>query len=833
MRVRFTTPMDGTRNRGDDPSAESFTVRERPGGAGSLASAPLFTPGTVLAERYELRRILGRGGMGVVFEAYDRILADLVAIKIVRAEYAGDRAWAERLAREVKLARQINHPSVCRVFDFGQADAHPFLIMELAGRGTLRDEIVRGEIESRPLAERVSDARTLASGLAAIHAAGIVHRDIAPQNALRMDDGRLMLSDFGLAVDNFDTSSSLHGGTVAYMAPELVRGARATFASDIWSLGIVIHEAVFGVRPRWSGNAREILEPKGQRLAGAARAVFEVCRDCTAPDPLRRKATAATVAARLDRVFQFRFGGRRARDLSLVAAVIGAGVLFVPRLHHPRAASQSVRRASAAGDSFTLVPTGQPEDWSDRSRVLLEVPDRVECMRALPGGKSVRFVYGHPSRAEDVNVRTGQRVPSPLVPEAFAEGCPDVTADGRRLLFAGHTKDARPFVFVSEHPDGRDAVPVVPMAEPTMSSEPEWLIDGDTFVYDADTKHAAAYSLATKQNAVLSTQDDRCFTFFHSVAGQRLAISKIRNDLTSEVHIFASPSLEQDLEFSIDVGVLDARSPDGRTLYLTNGPDGRASPIIVVDTQTGTARKGGFIPEQLLRRLVFLSDSIAFWSVSHSSVVSLKDGGQFRVENGIGTVAACGPEILASRYGTEHRDLVRFARDGRLIGSLPVEGTAHEPRCSADGSILYYIDLAANRALRRCVQGKCDTLSEGVYTYGISPRGDRVAMTKLRNAGAIVTWVDADRPAAVHEANNNTTACSPVWDGPERLWVSVRKGGGYLWTELDTFSGKLTGRSVRGVHDCSTGMDDPAAPVRPEVWVDFSIRSQLRLMPRG
>src|SRR5690348_15769948 len=112
--------MDGTRNKGEGSSPESFTVRDRPDAPGSLASAPLFTPGAVLAERYELRRILGRGGMGVVFEAYDRILGEAVAIKIVRAEYAGERAWAERLAREVKLARQINHPNVCRVFDFGQ-----------------------------------------------------------------------------------------------------------------------------------------------------------------------------------------------------------------------------------------------------------------------------------------------------------------------------------------------------------------------------------------------------------------------------------------------------------------------------------------------------------------------------------------------------------------------------------------------------------------------------------------------------------------------------------------------------------------------------------------
>ena len=195
-----------------------------------------------MGERYELRRVLRRGGVGVVFEAYDRVLDQAIALKIVRAEYAGDRAWAERLAREVKLARQINHQNVCRVYDIGVADRHPFLTMELATRGTLRDEIASGEYAARPLDDRLADARAIAAGLAAIHAAGIIHRDVSPQNVLRMADGSLVLSDFGLATDRFDGTSSVQGGTVAYMAPEVVRGARASMASDIWSLAVVIHE---------------------------------------------------------------------------------------------------------------------------------------------------------------------------------------------------------------------------------------------------------------------------------------------------------------------------------------------------------------------------------------------------------------------------------------------------------------------------------------------------------------------------------------------------------------------------------------------------------------
>jgi len=105
--------------------------------------------GMVLAGRYAIERIIGRGGSGVVVRAHDRDLKEVVAIKIVRAELAGQRVWAARLAREVRLARQIQHPHVCRVFDFQQADGRVFLVMELAERGTLRDEIRSGALAER------------------------------------------------------------------------------------------------------------------------------------------------------------------------------------------------------------------------------------------------------------------------------------------------------------------------------------------------------------------------------------------------------------------------------------------------------------------------------------------------------------------------------------------------------------------------------------------------------------------------------------------------------------------------------------------------------------
>src|SRR5262249_21281960 len=157
-------------------------------------------------------------------------------------ERAQDRRWIRRLAREVKIARLIRHPNVCRVFEMGSEDGHWFVTMELAEGGTLRDVLRKRHGEdmyARPTTagdphreERRAEARAVCAGLAAMHAVGIVHRDVTPQNVLRMGDGRLMLSDFGLAIGAQESTTFL-GGTPRYMAPEVVAGRRADQRSDV------------------------------------------------------------------------------------------------------------------------------------------------------------------------------------------------------------------------------------------------------------------------------------------------------------------------------------------------------------------------------------------------------------------------------------------------------------------------------------------------------------------------------------------------------------------------------------------------------------------------
>ena len=262
--------------------------------------------GTVLDARYQIEAVIGEGGSGKVFRAWDRVLGESVAVKILHPARAAEKSWIKRLAREVKVARAIRHPNVCRVFDLGRADGHWFVTMELATGGNLR-ALIREETSAagekkplRPLAERLVDARALCNGLAAIHAVGIVHRDVTPQNVLRMADGRLVISDFGLAIES-DDNTTVHGGTPAYMPPEAVMGGRSDLRSDVWQLGAILHELLFGSRPQFTRTDGEmtLTWPSAAEATPVEEELARLCRDCLAPDPALRPVTAIAVVGRL------------------------------------------------------------------------------------------------------------------------------------------------------------------------------------------------------------------------------------------------------------------------------------------------------------------------------------------------------------------------------------------------------------------------------------------------------------------------------------------------------------------------------------------------------
>jgi serine/threonine-protein kinase len=205
----------------------------------------------VLAEgRYRVEGVLGRGGMASVFLAHDSELERHVAIKVLAENLADTPDFHNRFLREARLAAQLSHANIVQVFDVGDDDGRPFIVMEYVEGATLGDELKeRGRLEPE---EVVDLALQICGGLEHAHAAGLVHRDIKPQNLLLRPDGTVKIADFGIARAAETTRLTQMGaviGTAAYLAPEQALGEEVTAAADLYSLGCVLYELLTGRTP--------------------------------------------------------------------------------------------------------------------------------------------------------------------------------------------------------------------------------------------------------------------------------------------------------------------------------------------------------------------------------------------------------------------------------------------------------------------------------------------------------------------------------------------------------------------------------------------------------
>jgi predicted Ser/Thr protein kinase len=271
-----------------------------------------YAPGTLLAGRYRVVTLLGRGGMGVVYLADDLRLGHPVALKFLPAILASDPRRLQQFHDEVRHSRQISHSNVCDVYDIGDVDGHLFLSMEyVEGRdlaAVLRDAAAEGSGAARlPEAEAVDLARQICAGLAAVHASGVLHRDLKPANIMITNEGVARLLDFGIAMSGEEQAADrITEGTPAYMAPEQLVERQVSVRSDIYALGLVMYELFTGRRLFEAKTLEELTADQAALpsrvppdLAVVSPRLREVVLQCLDRDPARRPESAAAVAGRL------------------------------------------------------------------------------------------------------------------------------------------------------------------------------------------------------------------------------------------------------------------------------------------------------------------------------------------------------------------------------------------------------------------------------------------------------------------------------------------------------------------------------------------------------
>ncbi len=316
-------------------------------GAGSAGSSPApddrFAPGTVIAGRYRVVALLGRGGMGEVYRADDLKLGQSVALKFLPRGLEADPDRLQRFLAEVRTARQVSHPNVCRVHDVDEFEGQHFLSMEYVDGEDLSSLLRR--IGRLPEERAVEVARQICGGLAGAHEAGVLHRDLKPANVMLDGRGQVKLTDFGLASLAADAAGTeVRAGTPAYMAPEQIAGRDVSVRSDVYALGLVLYELFTG---RATFQADTVAELGSMHASVAPSrptthvttldpAIERAVLRCLEKDPRERPPSAHAVAAALP-------GG------DPLAAAIAAGETPSPELVAEAGARESLSPASAFG----------------------------------------------------------------------------------------------------------------------------------------------------------------------------------------------------------------------------------------------------------------------------------------------------------------------------------------------------------------------------------------------------------------------------------------------------------------------------------------------------
>ena len=305
--------------------APDSPVRLSAEGVVVTGSSTALLPGNVFANRYEIIKILGEGGMGAVYKARDVELEREVALKVIKPELSDNPEILQRFKQELILARQVTHKNVIRIFDLGEADGVKFITMEYVEGQNIHQLLKqKGKLE---VAEAVDIMEQVAAGLAAAHREGIIHRDLKPGNIMRDSNGRVVVMDFGLARTISGDGMTRTGamlGTIEYMSPEQAQGKELKASSDIFTLGLILYELLAGITPFHAESAIASLVMRTQQRAlpladidkNISGSLSNIVVKCLEKEPAHRYQSAEELDADL-RAWQGRSGGKKVSASSM------------------------------------------------------------------------------------------------------------------------------------------------------------------------------------------------------------------------------------------------------------------------------------------------------------------------------------------------------------------------------------------------------------------------------------------------------------------------------------------------------------------------------------
>jgi serine/threonine protein kinase len=802
--------------------------------------------GTVLAGRYQVEDVIGKGGSGIVLRVFDRLAQNVVALKVLKAELAHDGKWERRFSRELRLGRPIQHPNVCRIFDIGDADGHRFLTMELARGGSLRDELRRIPALSRSIEERINDAQGVTRGLAALHEGGITHRDFKPDNILRMEDGRLVLSDFGLATDAANVAgATVLIGTPHYMAPEVLAGDPATGRSDVWALGVVLHEIFFGQRPErrstsFEGKSREALRPG----SSIERRMLALCERCLAESPLDRPTDAREVAKLFDSTTLSRPSGPLSSRKTVRAALYGATAIALVTViwlasranRHNTSGTPSLRGSAVV----QLEAQGEPADWSSSARIATEVSGEVHCF-SVRDAKTAFIVWGVPRRAEEVDLASGRRRSSQLAPETFRIGCPEFSPNGKALLYTAQSQAGAPEIRLSQ--DGRSPTTV------TSGSDPRWLGGNEEFLYDVDSSHAGVFSLPTMSFTLLgdATFGRRHMILSNAASRNGEVVALLLGNDSSEygIAVYDARPFETARVFSIPVKYQIQFEPETDAVLVSHHTadgtsvlaelDWRADKLWNVGKYSGFDLAWAAFPGDRAgdKVLVARHSSSDVWLIGRDRRERLTNDG----EDYSADVSPTG-DLLVSRRGHDGRLAIWWkGHDGRekKLTSGPRDVG---PAFSRDGRFWTYSDYAT-RTVMLCSTAteECRVVHQDEFLPvwpKLSPDGTSIAYVTQLNASKVIVISASD--GRLRNSWDGFWQCSPVWSSSTTLLYLEAANGEYFWSERKVSTGEKTGRRIpapaenMALGEIQCGSASPESPLFQSMRIEKEERSRILVL---